>query len=172
MNQGPTDPTSCSLSSLQDPRGGNHSYSTSPSTKSRGQWRSVPERRGSNASTKVFICSRGNILMIRVSRDRSQAQGRCLYGLARRRTALRTGKQTVTDRWGRRSGEELAAGVAAVRRGEDSNWHLGTQRRADVAFLPANNNVCLIRSGPPGPRLSREDREGGPRLSQPVWESD
>lgn len=109
-----------------------------------------------------FICSRSNILLVRVSRDSSQAPNRCLYALARRRTALRAGKQTVTDRWGRRPGEELAAGAAAVIRRKDSNWHLGTQRRADMVFHPANNNVSLIRSGPPGPPLSQEGGEGGP----------
>lgn len=55
----------------------------------------------------------------------------------RRRTAQRTGKQIVTDRWGRHSGVELAAGVAAVRwraAAEDSNWHLGTRKQADAGF--------------------------------------
>lgn len=35
MNQGPSDPTSCWLSSRRDPRCGSHSYSTSHSTKCR-----------------------------------------------------------------------------------------------------------------------------------------
>lgn len=43
----------------------------------------------------------------------------------------------MTDRWGRHSGVELAAGVAAVRwraAAEDSNWHLGTRKQADAVF--------------------------------------
>lgn len=162
MNQGPSDPTSCSLSSLQDPRCGSHSYSTSPSTKSLDNAGVCQSAGVPTLPPRFFSFALTDILLIRVSRDGSQAADRCLYALARRRTALRAGKQTVTDRWGRRSGEELAAGAAAVRRREDSNWHLGTRRRADVAFLPANNNVSLIRSGPPGPLLSQEGGEGGP----------
>lgn len=121
------------------------------------------ERRG---STSVFICSHSNTVMMRVSRDSSQTQRRCLYALARRRTALRTGKQTVTDRWGASPGRERAAGVAAVRRRRDCNWHVGTPGRADVDFLPANSNICLVGCGPRGPRLSREDAERSPPLSR------
>lgn len=47
------------------------------------------------------------------------------------------GRNTNSDgQVGAPPGEELAAGAAAVRRGEDSDWHVGTRRRADVAFSP------------------------------------
>lgn len=109
-----------------------------------------------------FIRPRSNHLLICVSRDSSQAPDRCLCALARWRTAPRAGKQTVTDRWGRRSGPLASSRRGSSQTQRDSNWHLGTWRRADVAFLLANNNVSLIRSGPPGPPLSRERGEARP----------
>ncbi|KAK5905061.1 hypothetical protein CesoFtcFv8_006567 [Champsocephalus esox] len=44
--------------------------------------------------------------MIHVSEDRSQAEGRWLCGLAQQRTALKTGKQTVMDRWASHGAEQ------------------------------------------------------------------
>lgn len=62
--------------------------------------------------------------MIHVSEDRSQAEGRWLYGLARQWTAQKTGKQTVTDRWASHGCEAAVRWKAAA---EESDWHLGTK---------------------------------------------
>lgn len=73
-----------------------------------------------------------NNLMIRVSEDRSQAEGRWPRGLARQRTAQKTSKQTVMDRWASHGCRGPRVAVRWKAAAEESDWHLGTKDEADA----------------------------------------
>lgn len=116
---------------------------------SQRQYRSVPERRGSSRSAEVYTGITFRWSVSRRTGARHRADGCVVW------TAQKTGEQTVTDRW---ASHGCAAARVAVRwkaAAEDSglaSW----QRRSPTS---ANNNVCLIRSGPRGWPVVPERRE-------------
>lgn len=106
-----------------------------------------------------------NILMIHVSEDRSQAQGRWLCGLAQRRTAHKTGKQTVMDRWASHGAEQPDWQSDGKQQQRIQSGILAQNVRAMLESA-ANNNVCLIRSGP---RDWPVVPEGGEEFVERCW---
>lgn len=116
---------------------------------SQRQYRSVPERRGSSRSAEVYTGITFRWSVSRRTGARHRADGCVVW------TAQKTGEQTVTDRWASHGCAAARVAVTWKAAAEDSglaSW----QRRSPTS---ANNNVCLIRSGPRGWPVVPERRE-------------